>query len=162
MPPLAPHGVPLPLPSSVPVAVEVPAIGARSSLVPVGLNADGTVQVPPVEQPMQAGWYRFGPTPGEQGAAVILGHVDGVRQPGIFYRLRELRTGDEVFVTRRDGTVARFVVERREQVSKDDFPTESVYGHSDRPELRLITCGGSFDRSRQRYRDNVIVFAALA
>jgi hypothetical protein len=160
VPPPAPHGEPLPF--STPLAVEIPRIRARSSLVPLGLNTEGTVQVPPVEQPTQAGWYRFGPTPGQRGAAVILGHVDGNKRPGIFYRLRELRPGDEVFVTRLDGINARFVVERREQPRKDHFPTNSVYGDTDRAELRLITCGGPFDRSTHSYRDNIIVFAALA
>ncbi|GHE78037.1 hypothetical protein GCM10017786_04530 [Amycolatopsis deserti] len=144
-----------------PEALDIPRIGARSTLVPLGLNADGTIEVPPVTQPMQAGWYRNGPTPGEVGPAVILGHVDGGGQKGIFHRLRELAPGDEVSVSRKDGSVLRFVVTRVEQIDKDSFPTEAVYGDTSGPELRLITCGGSFDRAAHSYRDNIIVFAVL-
>jgi sortase (surface protein transpeptidase) len=144
-----------------PVSVDIPKIGAHSSLVPLGLNPDNTVQVPPVSTPMQAGWYSYGPTPGETGPAVILGHVDGMKQAGIFYRLRELASGDRVSVSRRDGSTARFVVTRVDRVSKDAFPTDAVYGNTAGPELRLITCGGDFDHTAHSYRDNVIVYAGL-
>jgi sortase (surface protein transpeptidase) len=93
---------------------------------------------------------------------VILGHVDGRREPGIFFRLNELRSGDRVLVARQDGTTAWFVVYRTEQAPKDDFPTKDVYAATARPELRLVTCGGSFDRESGNYRDNVIAFAVLA
>jgi len=146
---------------SEPAAVDIPKIGAHSSLVPLGLNPDNTVQVPPVSTPMQAGWYSYGPAPGEVGPAVILGHVDGNTQPGIFYRLSELRPGDVVTVSRKDGTEAEFVIRKVEEISKDRFPTGAVYGDTADPELRLITCGGSFDRSAHSYRDNIIVYAAL-
>lgn len=149
------------MPPSEPAEVRIPRIGVISSLVPLGLNADETVEVPPVEQPMQAGWYRFARTPGEAGPAVLLGHVDGKRQPGIFFRLKELVAGDEVEVSRKDGTTARFRVRRTEQVAKDSFPTEAVYGDTADAELRLITCGGSFDQAAHSYRDNVIVHATL-
>jgi sortase (surface protein transpeptidase) len=149
------------LPRSEPVRVSIPAIGAVSSLMPLGLNPDRTIQVPPLSNPMQAGWYSLGPTPGEVGSSVILGHVDGYSEPGIFFRLRELKPGDRVLVAREDGTTARFVVYRTEQVPKDDFPAEKVYGGTARPELRLITCGGTFDRESGNYRDNLIVSAAL-
>ncbi|MFD1148143.1 class F sortase [Saccharothrix hoggarensis] len=147
---------------SAPTEVRVPRIDARSSLVPLGLNPDRTVEVPPIEQPMQAGWYSHAPTPGEVGPAVILGHVDGNNQPGIFHRLREVVVGDEVLVSREDGGTLRFVVRRVDQVPKDEFPTDAVYGDTAVPELRLITCGGSFDSAARSYRDNVIVYAALA
>jgi hypothetical protein len=107
---------------SEPVSVRIPRIGVNSSLIPLGLNADHTIQVPPVSTPMQAGWYTLAPTPGEIGPAIILGHVDGNKQPGIFIRLRELTPGDEVFVARKDGSIVRFVVHRVDQVSKDRFP----------------------------------------
>lgn len=110
---------------------------------------------------MQAGWYRFARTPGESGPAVILGHVDGNSQPGIFHRLRELVPGDEIEVSRKDGVTARFVVRHVEQIAKDHFPTDAVYGDTADPELRLITCGGSFDRSARSYLDNIIVYANL-
>jgi sortase (surface protein transpeptidase) len=150
------------LAKSEPVSVDIPKIGARSSLVPLGLNPDNTVQVPPVTEPLQAGWYSYGPTPGEVGPAVILGHVDGNKQKGIFFRLKEMAPGDKVAVARKDGSTANFVVTKVDRVPKDTFPTEAVYGDTAGPELRLITCGGSFDREAHSYRDNVIVFAALA
>ncbi|GAA0535830.1 hypothetical protein GCM10011581_24640 [Saccharopolyspora subtropica] len=149
------------LPASEPVWLEIPRIGARSSLVPLGLNPDRTVQVPPLDQPMLAGWYKHGPTPGETGPAVILGHVNGNGEEGIFARLRELRPGDEILVGRRDGRVARFVVQRMRQVPKARFPSDEVYGDTTGPELRLITCGGSFDKAARSYRDNIIAFAML-
>ena len=149
------------LPRSTPLWMDVPAIGAKSSLVPLGLNADQTVEVPPVDQPMQAGWYKHGPTPGQTGPAVVLGHVNGGGHDGIFVRLHELRPGDEIRIGREDGRVARFVVERVDQVPKNRFPTDSVYGNTSEPELRLITCGGSFDEAADSYRDNIIVYAAL-
>lgn len=149
------------LPKSEPESVDVPKIGAFSTLIPLGLNADGTVQVPPVNEPRQAGWYELGPTPGEIGPAVILGHVDGNKQEGIFWRLKELAPGDQVSVARRDGATAHFVVTRVDQIDKDEFPTEAVYGDTTDAELRLITCGGSFDHAAHSYRDNIIVYAVL-
>ena len=149
------------LPPSEPTEIRIPKIDAVSSLVPLGLNADETVEVPPVEKPMQAGWYRHARTPGEAGPAVVLGHVDGNKQPGIFFRLKELVAGDEIVVSRKDGTTAKFRVHKKEQIAKDSFPTEAVYGDSDVPELRLITCGGSYDQAARSYRDNVIVYATL-
>ena len=146
---------------SVPVEITIPRIDARSSLVELGLNADDTVQVPPVSQPMQAGWYGLGPAPGEQGPAVILGHVDGNKKPGIFHRLKEVQAGDEILVSRADGRTAVFTVSHNQQVPKSEFPSESVYGGTGGPELRVVTCGGSFDAARHSYRDSVIVYAEL-
>jgi sortase (surface protein transpeptidase) len=142
--------------------MSIPAVDAVSSLMLLGLNADQTVQVPPLSNPMLAGWYSLGPTPGEVGASVILGHVDGYSEPGIFFRLRELQPGDRVLVTREDGITAQFQVYHTELAPKADFPTDKVNGDTSRPELRLITCGGTFDWHSGNYRDNVIVFAALA
>lgn len=147
---------------ATPVEVEVPRIGAKSSLVEVGLNADQTIEVPPVDQPMQAAWYRLGPKPGETGPAVLLGHVDGNKEPGIFYRLREVVENDQILVTDQAGRSRTFVVYRTAQVPKDTFPTDEVYGDTTGPELRVITCGGSFDTAANSYRDNTIVFAKLA
>jgi sortase (surface protein transpeptidase) len=146
---------------SEPSTMDIPSIGAHSTLVPLGLNPDDTVQVPPVATPMQAGWYEYGPTPGEIGPAVLLGHVDGNKQPGIFYRLREVNIGDQIVITRQDGLTITFRVGRKEKTAKDSFPTDAVYGDTTEPELRLITCGGSFDRSTHNYRDNIIVFATM-
>lgn len=147
------------LPRSEPTELWIPRIGARSSLIPLALNEDGTVEVPPVERPLQAGWYSLGPTPGEPGPAVVLGHVDGYHQPGIFYRLHELAPGDGIEISRADGTVVRFVVRKVDQVAKTHFPTDAVYGQTPGPELRLITCGGLFDPAARSYVDNIIAYA---
>lgn len=146
-----------------PVDLKIESIGATSSLVPLGLNPDQTISVPPVSQPMQASWYKFGPTPGSVGPAVVLGHINGNGKPGIFARLHETKPGDQVKISRNDGSTAIFTITRLEQVSKDSFPTEAIYG--DLPgttsELRLITCGGTFDRNAHSYKDNIIAFATL-
>jgi LPXTG-site transpeptidase (sortase) family protein len=147
---------------SLPVQLRIPKIGAVSSLVQLGLNPDGTVQVPPVSQPMQAGWYAGGAAPGEVGPAVLLGHVDGDRQEGVFFRLHELAVGDDVDITRADGVVLHFTVTKTTEVSKDAFPTDAVYGRTGDPELRLITCGGSFNSAAHSYVDNIVVYAKLA
>jgi sortase (surface protein transpeptidase) len=151
------------LPASSPVRVAIPAIGAASDLLQLGLNADGTVQVPPLERKSKAGWYRGSPTPGEVGPSVVLGHVDSAEYgPGIFFRLGDLRPGDQISVDRADSTTAVFTVDRVASFPKDDFPTLEVYGNTDRAELRLITCGGDFDPSARSYLDNIVVFASLA
>ncbi len=144
-----------------PKRISIPMIDATSALIELGLNADRTVQVPPIDAPMQAGWFTGAPRPGAPGPAVILGHVNGGGQAGIFARLHELTAGAKVFILRADGTTARFTVTRVDQVSKEHFPTNEVYGDTDGPELRLITCGGTFDHSAHSYRDNVIVYAIL-
>jgi sortase (surface protein transpeptidase) len=149
------------LAASTPVSVDIPKIGAHSSLVQLGLNADQTIEVPPVSTPMQAGWYKLGPTPGEIGPAVILGHVDGNKQAGIFYRLHELAAGDKVSVGRQDGSTATFTVQKVERDAKDAFPTDAVYGDTSTADLRVITCGGAFDSKAHSYVDNIIVFATL-
>ncbi|MDA3645045.1 class F sortase [Saccharopolyspora indica] len=149
------------LAQSPPTWIEIPRIGARSSLLALGLNPDRTVELPSVHEPMQAGWYEHSPTPGEIGPAVVLGHVNGDGKDGIFARLRELRPGDEVLVGRQDGQVARFVVHRMAQEPKHGFPADEVYGDTADPQLRLITCGGSFDSTARSYRDNIIAFATF-
>ncbi len=149
------------MPRSTPVRLDIPSIGAESGLVPLGLQSDGSVAVPPVSQPRQAGWYRNGPTPGQVGPSVVLGHVDGNHKKGIFYDLDKVKAGQEVDIARADGKTARFRVRAVDQVPKDEFPTQAVYGNTTKPELRLITCGGSFNRAERSYRDNVIVYADL-
>jgi hypothetical protein len=141
-----------------PTAVEIPAIGVRSGLAELGLDASGAIKAPSDFD--VAGWFSLGPRPGQPGPAVIAGHVDSRDGPAVFYRLHELAPGDEVIVRRADGTTIRFTVTGAESYAKDAFPTDSVYGPVPGPELRLITCGGQFDRSRQQYRDNVVVYAA--
>lgn len=149
------------LPKVEPVSIDIPKIGAHSSLVPLGLNPDNTVEVPPVTTPLQAGWYTYAPTPGETGPAVVLGHVDGNHQKGIFFRLKELAPGDRVSIARKDGTTVVFEVTKVHQVPKKDFEGEGVYDDTAGPELRLITCGGVFDRNAHNYVDNIVVYARL-
>lgn len=156
-----PPSVQLGLPRSEPTTLDIPTIGVHSSLVTLGLNPDQTVQVPPVTTPMQAGWYEYGPTPGEIGPAVILGHVDGNKHPGVFYRLHELSAGAEVRVTRTDGRTITFQVQRIQQTTKETFPTHTVYDDTTDAELRLITCGGAFNRTTHNYLDNIIIYATM-
>jgi sortase (surface protein transpeptidase) len=161
----APTGGPQPVSGASttqsPTELSIPKIGVRSSLIGLGLNADQTVQVPPVSTPQQAGWFTGAPKPGEPGPAVILGHVNGGGHPGVFARLHELAVGDQVDISRTDGSTARFVVRRVTAVPKSRFPTDEVYGDTAGPELRLITCGGWFDKAARSYRDQVIVYAGL-
>lgn len=146
---------------STPVRLRISAIGVDTPVMPLGLEQDGTVQVPPIEEDDQAGWYRYSPAPGQVGPSVILGHVTvGDYGDGVFRRLPQLRRGDRITARLENGEAAVFTVREVRTVAKADFPTEDVYGNTDRPELRLITCGGP--RSGGEYRDNVIVFAALS
>jgi hypothetical protein len=149
------------LPRSEPLRLDVPKIGVHVPLSRLGLNPDGTVQVPPVDRPERAGWYARGYMPGERGAAVILGHVDGGGRKGVFYDLGRMRRGDAISVIRADGSVATFEVLSVEQVSKSRFPLRRVYGPLDHAGLRLVTCGGGFDRRTGHYTDNIIVYARL-
>jgi hypothetical protein len=142
-----------------PVRVRIPKIHVTSALDRLGRAADGTVQVP--SQWETAGWYALGPRPGDPGSAVILGHVDSKRGPAVFFRLRELRAGDVIEVVRSDRSTVRFVVQRTAQYDKLRFPTEAVYYPTLTPELRLVTCGGTFDATTGHYRSNIIVFATL-
>jgi hypothetical protein len=144
-----------------PVWVSVPAIGIRkTSLIHLGLTKSGALQVP--DTTTVAGWFTGGPRPGATGSAVIAGHVDSKTGPGIFFWLRALKPGDKIYVGRADGTMAVFAVTRVHQYAKDKFPTDAVYGAVPDPELRLITCGGIFDRSIGSYLSNIVVFARLA
>jgi hypothetical protein len=143
-----------------PVRIDIPRIGVSSSLDRLGRAPDGTVQTPSLRRAGVAGWYALGPRPGDPGSAVILGHVDSKTGPAVFYRLRELRRGDQITVTRADGSTVRFVVQRTELTLKRRFPTDEVYYPTLTPGLRLVTCGGAFDDRIHHYRSNVIVFAA--
>ena len=154
-----PSLVPVPGQVSKPVEVSIPAIGVRSRLVPLGLDAGGALQVP--GDFARAGWYTGGPLPGEQGPAVIAGHVDSRSGPAVFYRLRDLEPGAEVRVRRADGVTLRFTVEGARRYPKTAFPTDTVFGAESAQVLRLVTCGGSFDAQRRSYRDNLVVEARL-
>ena len=142
-----------------PVSLSIPSIGVRTRLIHLGVNQDGTLQVP--SSTAVAGWYTGSPRPGTVGSAIIAGHVDSRSGPGIFFWLRTLRPGDRIYVGRADGTMAVFTVNRIRKFAKDQFPTAEVYGPVPDAELRLITCGGVFDRSLGRYLSNVVVFARL-
>lgn len=142
----------------VPVALAIPSIGVVSDLQELHRDAEGTIEVPTWHH---AGWWAEGAKPGQLGPAVILGHVDSQDGPDVFYRLHELQAGDEVVVTRADGSTVHFAVERVERHPKDAFPTDQVYAPSLEAGLRLVTCGGEFDRASGHYRDNVIAFATM-
>ena len=150
-----------PLARSVPLSIRIPAIEVDAPVMEVGKNADGSVQVPPLDVHNLTGWYRYGPAPGQRGPAVILGHVDSLTGISVFYYLKDLHKGDRVYVTLADGKVAAFAVDGVQKVTKDAFPTASIYGQARNPSLRLITCGGPFDRSTGHYLDNIIVYAHL-
>ena len=140
-----------------PARVGIPAIGVDSPLAEIGVDGSGAL-VPPADF-SEVGWFAAGPAPGETGPAVLAGHVDDRSGPAVFYRLEELTAGDQVMVTGSDGQLVTFTVTRVAAYPKDDFATAEVYGPTTGPELRLITCGGTFDRSRRSYQDNVVVYA---
>jgi sortase (surface protein transpeptidase) len=140
-----------------PVRVHIPSIGIDARLVRLGLDTGGALEVP--RRWEDAGWFTGAARPGERGAAVIAGHVDSTSGPAVFYRLGALRAGAAITIGRRDGSPVRFRVRRVERWPKRRFPTRRVYGPTRRPTLRLITCGGAFDRASGHYVDNTIVFA---
>jgi hypothetical protein len=156
---VSPGGPAEPMGRSKPVRLRIPAIAVDTVLMDLGLQGDGTMEVPP--DGVQAGWYTGAPTPGERGPAIIAGHVDWRGYPAVFGRLHTLGPDDEIIVAREDGTEAAFRVTRIEQFPKNAFATSKVYGNIDYAGLRLITCGGSFDPQSQSYDDNVVVFAEL-
>jgi len=142
--------------------LSIPAIGVDSTLIQLGLNADRTVQVPPLGADSKAGWYRYSPSPGQLGPSILLGHIDSAKYgPGVFYKLGALRKGNTVSVRRADNTVAVFSIDAVVKYPKDQFPTLTVYGNTDHAALRLITCGGKFDFSAHSYEDNIVAFASL-
>ena len=144
-----------------PAVIRIPRLDVEASIIPLGLQDDGTIEVP--EDPDLAGWWLGGPEPGEQGPAVILGHVDSQEEgPAVFFYLRYLEAGDEIHIDRVDGSTISYVVESTQRHDKDEFPTDAVYGPTEQPTLRLVTCGGDFDFDVRTYEENVIVFASLA
>ena len=151
------------LPRSVPVSVDIPAIGVTSRLLHLGLNTDGTIQVPSlVTSAGEAAWYEYSATPGQIGASVIEGHVDSYQGPAVFYRLGALRPGDTIDVTLADGITAIFRVTGVREYPKSNFPAKAIYGATDYAALRLITCGGVFDYASGHYLSSTVVFASLA
>lgn len=155
-----PQAPPAPLRRSRPTALAVPAITIQAPVVGLGLDGTGHLATPPVDNPRVVGWYAQGVTPGERGTAVVVGHRDTRTGPAVFLNLNALNPGNTVRVARADGRVAVFTVDRIRTYDKATFPDSEVYGPSGRPELRLLTCGGTFDR-KHGYAANIVVFAHL-
>jgi sortase (surface protein transpeptidase) len=157
---VAPPQSAAPDPVASPVSLTIPLIGVKTSLITLGLQADGALQVP--KTTAVAGWYTGSPRPGAIGSAIIVGHIDSYRGPGVFYRLNTLRRGDKVYVRRADGTMVLFKVTAVQTYLKNQFPTQTVYGPTPDAELRLITCGGTFDSTTGHYLSNIVVYATEA
>jgi sortase (surface protein transpeptidase) len=153
--PLAPPVVP----RSLPLALNIPAIGVSVPVSELGLNPDNSVEVPSNSQ--DVGWYDLGPSPGQTGSAVILGHVDTYQGPGVFFDVRSLTPGDDLSVTLVNGAVAHFAVTSVVMYSKDDFPDQEVYGPHGGSDLQLVTCGGEFDHQTGHYLSNVVAYTSL-
>jgi sortase (surface protein transpeptidase) len=142
-----------------PVSLVIPAIGVSTKLIRLGVTSAGTLQVP--KTTAVAGWYTGSPRPGEPGGAVIAGHVDSFAGPGVFWRLQMLKPGEKVYVRRADGTLAVFAITSVHSYPKTGFPTSAVYGPTPDAQLRLITCGGTFDSVTGHYLSNTIAYASL-
>ncbi|MEV5983487.1 class F sortase [Streptomyces sp. NPDC052051] len=152
-----------PLGQAAPQRVDIPVIGVHAPVVARGLDAQGAIEPPPFEQPGAVGWYAAGVKPGSAGTALFVGHVDTRTGPGVFYRLSGLRQGATVRVVRQDGQVAEFTVEDVQVLPREGFDARRAYGprQPGRAELRLITCGGTYDRTSHAYSANVVVSAYL-
>ncbi|MGN9812637.1 class F sortase [Micromonospora sp. BQ11] len=149
------------LSASPPATIEIDTLDLEAPVHSVGLASDGAIAAPDAARAQEAGWYDQGPTPGQYGPAVIVGHVDTNSGPAVFHELRELGEGDRVEVTRTDRTVAVFEVDGVERFDKESFPADEVFGDFSRPNLRLVTCGGRWVGGDVGYADNVVVFASL-
>jgi hypothetical protein len=147
---------------SIPTRISIPSLGVRAKIIEVGLAADGSIATPAADPAEATGWYRLGPTPGEVGTAVIVGHVDTDSRPAVFHKLTELSKGKLIEVNREDHRVATFTVESVEHFPKTSFPADRVFDSTDRARLVLVTCGGTWLGGDIGYSDNVIVFATLA
>ena len=151
-----------PLRRSLPVAVDIPAIGVHSKLLHLGVNPDGTIRVPSLStRADEAAWYKYSATPGQMGVSVIEGHVDSYQGAAVFFRLGALRPGDSIDVTLANGTTAVFRVTGVRQYAKTRYPSGTIYSATGFPALRLITCGGSFDYTTRSYLSSTVVFASL-
>lgn len=147
---------------SSPDQICIPSLRVDTSVMQLGLNSDRTVQVPPLSRVGEAGWYKYSAAPGDVGPTVILGHVDSAQYGnGVFFRLGTMHAGDKVVVSRGDGKVATFRVDRLQEISKSRFPTDAVYGTTSAPAIRLVTCGGRFDSATGNYEDNIIAYGTL-
>ncbi|MFI6501909.1 class F sortase [Nonomuraea typhae] len=163
LPPIAPiPTAKTPSKKAKPERIRIPKIKVSAPIGAVTLDANGNLGVPALSKPNLTGWYRHSPVPGELGPAVINGHVNTRKGPAVFNRLAELAKGDSIYVYRTDGKVTRFTVSGIEQVSKNAFPTARVYGNTTDAQLRLVTCGGVYNKAAHSYADNVIVYATLS
>ncbi|WP_285572283.1 class F sortase [Streptomyces sp. RTGN2] len=149
------------LPRSLPTRLKIPAIAVDAPFTPLAIGASGRLDAPPPNDRNLAGWFKDGVTPGERGASIVAGHVDTMTGPAVFLQLRFLRPGATVDITRADGSVATFKVDTVETFSKAKFPDKRVYADTPDAQLRLITCGGNYDKKAKDYEDNVVVFAHL-
>jgi LPXTG-site transpeptidase (sortase) family protein len=156
---VAPPQSAAPKPVAAPVSLTIPLIGVKTNLMTLGLGSNGELQVPPLSMASVAGWYTGSPRPGSIGSAIIVGHIDTTKGPAVFYRLNKLTRGDKIYVKRADGTLAEFRVTSVQSYPKDDFPTQEVYGPVPDAELRLITCGGTYDFATHHYVRNTVVYA---
>lgn len=148
------------LPPSPPTRIRIPSIRVNAPMIGLGLTPSGSLDVPPAQNKNLAGWYEAGTAPGEPGTAIVAGHVDNSEGPAVFYDLGALKRGATVELDRRDGSVAVFSVDAVEVYRAQDFPDDKVYGAAERPELRIITCGGGYSKATG-YQGNVVVFAHL-
>ncbi len=150
----------MPMAASVPVAISIPSIRVRARVIALGVTKAGAVEVPPLAHPFLTSWYDKGPTPGAPGAAVVFGHVDSAAVgPAVFYDLGELRPGDLIYITLKDGRTGMFRVYSAALYQKADFPALAIYSYTTWPSLRLITCGGAFDTATGHYLGNTVIFA---
>jgi hypothetical protein len=147
------------LPASPPTEIRIPAIGVNAPVTRVGLTSTGALNVPPVTKANLAGWYQYGPAPGQPGATVIVGHYDTYVGPAVFYQLSKLHRGEKIWIRLADRRTVVFAVRSAQQYLKSDFPTNKVYVNSGPPALRLITCAGAFDWATRHYLDDKVVYA---
>ncbi|MFD5186667.1 class F sortase [Streptomyces sp. NPDC058357] len=146
---------------SVPTRLQIPGIGVDAPFTDLSIGATGQLDAPPPDDTNLVGWFKDGASPGERGSAIVAGHVDTKTGPAVFLQLSSVQPGSEVDITRADGSVATFEVDSVEQFSKADFPDDLVYADTSSAELRLITCGGAYNKAVKDYEDNVVVFAHL-
>lgn len=149
----------VPLSESEPVRLRIPDIFIDTNFVPLGLQDNGEIEIP--EGYTEVGWYTYGPTPGEIGPSVVLGHVDSYEGPGVFIYLGQLKVGSLVYVDRADGTTAAFRVTALERYNRDEFPTQKVYGNLDYAGIRLITCSGTYNHETLEYDRVLVVYGEL-
>lgn len=161
-PPATPPVIVRGLDRSIPTRIAIPSLWINAPVDQLGLRSDGTLETPSFARSKNAAWFKYGPSPGEVGPAVILGHVDNKTDRAVFFELRRIKVGAKVEISRADGSKLLFTVDSVEQFPKANFPTERVYGQTNSPTLRMVTCGGKFDKARGDYLDNIIVFASLA